>query len=572
VSTHSSNEEFNPDLLSSVLSYRPDPEESPLSTHRPHTPPQSLNEALFRLRPAQFTSPESYQPDDSVINPIVPDTVDYDPFQNMSRLPRTPVTRISDPAPISPSPTAGPSDPFSGLTIEELRQRLREQEEVNRFQENRILELEAPPPEEEEDEIQGPLATIPEEETTKMEQELQQYRDENERLRNRMAAMEQVLARRQLSSEPPSNPLTEARELQQLRQRNQQLEQEARQRSTSSRPAPDADASSKHALKIAVPDFFDGTKDKFLRFFNQVLLFLAAVDYSDKESILFILSYMKGGSAEIWASNQLARLTREHWINDSLDDFFTTLEATFGDTDAASTARTKLSNVSQGKDTVDEYIVKFEAYESLTGYGPVELLERFQRGLVRPIYNRCWNREKPPTTLAEWKLAASQYDRLWRNQIEFERRNPSRQSSSKPAANTSTAKSTSTPRPSGSSTAGPSRAQSTASSRPFIKSESTPPRSHPPGTCYICGAKDHYANRCPKKPGLQSSAPPRQTTPVGGATTTSKGKTPSRKVRALITDGTEITTTSSTIEEVPADENTGKKKGKKAAVPNEDFQ
>lgn len=58
-------------------------------------------------------------------------------------------------------------------------------------------------------------------------------------------------------------------------------------------------------LKIAAPDPFDGDRTKALVFLSQVALYLQSKPpgtFTDQQSILFALSYMKGKRAGEWAS------------------------------------------------------------------------------------------------------------------------------------------------------------------------------------------------------------------------------------------------------------------------------
>src|ERR1700731_3471945 len=89
----------------------------------------------------------------------------------------------------------------------------------------------------------------------------------------------------------------------------------------------------KTTLKIAEPDSFNGNLVNFRRFKCQYGLYLCANKETypgDEEKIMFILSYMMEGSAELWAGSYMDKgVMLKNWGN--WEEFMVQLEHNFTD-------------------------------------------------------------------------------------------------------------------------------------------------------------------------------------------------------------------------------------------------
>ena len=89
----------------------------------------------------------------------------------------------------------------------------------------------------------------------------------------------------------------------------------------------------KTPLKIVEPECFNGNLANFRRFKHQYGLYLCANKESypgDEEKIMFVLSYMKEGSVELWAGSYINKAVMlKNWGN--WDKFTTQLEHNFTD-------------------------------------------------------------------------------------------------------------------------------------------------------------------------------------------------------------------------------------------------
>src|SRR5258707_15775410 len=112
--------------------------------------------------------------------------------------------------------------------------------------------------------------------------------------------------------------------------------------------------------KVVTPTPFSSTQDDLDCFKAECSLYLSmrSAEFMDEwSSILFILSYMKGGSAGPWATQKINRIldtanpTETTWA-----EFTIELDKMFVDLNHKATARRKLTTLCQGDSSVEELI------------------------------------------------------------------------------------------------------------------------------------------------------------------------------------------------------------------------
>ena len=104
---------------------------------------------------------------------------------------------------------------------------------------------------------------------------------------------------------------------------------------------------------------------------------MRSTEFQDEKSqILFILSYMKGGTAGPWAMQKInAILSDANSTPETFDDFAAELDIMFADPNRQATARQKLALARQGNNSVDELIQEFELQGPPSGLGDVGLVD-----------------------------------------------------------------------------------------------------------------------------------------------------------------------------------------------------
>ena len=102
------------------------------------------------------------------------------------------------------------------------------------------------------------------------------------------------------------------------------------------------------STKAADPEPFDGNRDQTEEFVRavRIAVTMQADTFTDKRmKILCALSFMRGGTAQVWAANEtMAVITGTSQIQ-TLDIFLESVEKTFGDPDQARTARAQLHEI-----------------------------------------------------------------------------------------------------------------------------------------------------------------------------------------------------------------------------------
>src|SRR5260221_3282215 len=110
--------------------------------------------------------------------------------------------------------------------------------------------------------------------------------------------------------------------------------------------------------KVSPPSPFSGAQDDLDRFKAECSLYLSMrrSEFPDKcSNTLFVLSYMKGGSAGPWATQKINSILFDAqevtWAG-----FVEELDEMFADLNRQATARRKLATLCQGDSSVDELI------------------------------------------------------------------------------------------------------------------------------------------------------------------------------------------------------------------------
>src|SRR5258708_904156 len=135
--------------------------------------------------------------------------------------------------------------------------------------------------------------------------------------------------------------------------------------------------------KVSAPSPFSGAQDDLDCFKAKCSLYLSMrhSEFLDKcSNILFILSYMKGGTAGPWATQKinsilyLADAEEVMWAG-----FVLELDEMFADPNRQATAQRKLTTLCQGDSSVEELIQEFEIHGPISGLGDVGLVDHFKQ-------------------------------------------------------------------------------------------------------------------------------------------------------------------------------------------------
>jgi hypothetical protein len=178
-------------------------------------------------------------------------------------------------------------------------------------------------------------------------------------------------------------------------------------------------------IRIGLPTPFDGKRENLISFIHECALYIdlnEAIYNTDMKRVIFMLSYMKGGTAQPWKESFIADVATTGTYGTHAD-FVKKLKTAFELADSEGEAWAKLRKLRQGKDTVDEYIAQFRV---LAGRAKItdnkNLIEYFMEGIHQAILTKIFALETLPTKIEDWYLKASKFDAAYRRLQEINER------------------------------------------------------------------------------------------------------------------------------------------------------
>ena len=158
---------------------------------------------------------------------------------------------------------------------------------------------------------------------------------------------------------------------------------------------------------------FDREREKVVGFINACHLYISMrmKGTGEEEKILWILTYVQGGVAEVWKENVLEERRQGVSAVETVEELFTKMQEEFGEFDEESRKVDKLRMLEQGGWTCDEYVQIFKKTSRGSGYEGRPLIEEFKRGLNGNIRRRLAEVELPPVTIKEWWKRSVKLDR-----------------------------------------------------------------------------------------------------------------------------------------------------------------
>src|SRR5258707_5458830 len=137
--------------------------------------------------------------------------------------------------------------------------------------------------------------------------------------------------------------------------------------------------------KVSAPSPFSGVQDDLDHFKAECSLYLSMrqSEFPDKRSnVLFVLSYMKGGSAGPCAMQKInsilcpANPEEVTWAG-----FILELDEMFVDPNCQATTQRKLATLRWGDSSVEELIQEFKIHGPISGLGNVGLVDCFKQAI-----------------------------------------------------------------------------------------------------------------------------------------------------------------------------------------------
>ena len=177
-------------------------------------------------------------------------------------------------------------------------------------------------------------------------------------------------------------------------------------------------------MEVAKPAIFNGEAGRVGGFVTAYRLYLRMKmrEGTVEEQVQWILSYVQGGSADVWKENVMEELESGEVEYESVEDFLTSLKKEFGGGEEESVKAAELRKLEQGGRTMEEFVQEFKRAARGSRYEERPLVEEFKRGMNGGIRRKLMEAENPPASIEQWYRRATALDRNWRESRREEER------------------------------------------------------------------------------------------------------------------------------------------------------
>jgi len=176
--------------------------------------------------------------------------------------------------------------------------------------------------------------------------------------------------------------------------------------------------------EMAKPQTFDGTPLKVSRFIGVCKLYtrMRLRESAVEEQIEWILSYVQGGSADIWKENVIEELKAGEIEFELAGEFLAEIRREFGGEDEESVKIVELKKIEQGGRTMEEFMQDFKKTARGSSYEGHPLIKEFKWGMNGGIRRKLMEAENQPGSIEQWFKRAITLDHNWRESRRKEKR------------------------------------------------------------------------------------------------------------------------------------------------------
>jgi len=177
-------------------------------------------------------------------------------------------------------------------------------------------------------------------------------------------------------------------------------------------------------MEVAKPAIFNGEMGRVGGFITACRLYIKMKLRGNtmEEQVQWVLTYVQGGSADVWKENIMEELESGEVEYESVEEFLTCLRKEFGGGEEELVKAAELRKLEQGGRTMEEFVQEFKRAARGSGYEGRPLVEEFKRGMNGGIQRKLMEAENPPTSIEQWYRRATALDRNWRESRREEER------------------------------------------------------------------------------------------------------------------------------------------------------
>jgi len=134
----------------------------------------------------------------------------------------------------------------------------------------------------------------------------------------------------------------------------------------------------------------------------------------ERMKILYVLSFMSGGMAQVLAANKTSMNLANASTFNTLEGLLISIEKTFRDPDRERMTHTQLHTLKMMPGTTEEYMTNFEMLTGWTSFNEAALEAAYVQGLPQSILLKVYSQTSHPSGMANWKAVMHNLDHLQR--------------------------------------------------------------------------------------------------------------------------------------------------------------